>query len=145
MSKQRTGLLVINTGDGKGKATAAIGTAFRALGHGMRVAVIQFIKGKWQTGERKLGEQTHTPLAAPARTVPRLHPSALCPSWQKTFDRRTFAPAQPTYPAASLRDFLTGALTDSRLPLQIKDASILVRVRIGARAYIERRKSGDKP
>lgn len=58
MSKRRTSLLVINTGDGKGKTTAAIGTAFRALGHGMHVAVIQFIKGKWRTGERKLGEQT---------------------------------------------------------------------------------------
>jgi cob(I)alamin adenosyltransferase len=58
MSKQRTGLLVINTGNVKGKTTAAIGTAFRALGHGMRVAVIQFIKGRWRTGERKFGEQT---------------------------------------------------------------------------------------
>lgn len=58
MSEGRKGLLIINTGDGKGKTTAAIGTAFRALGHGMRVAVIQFIKGKWRTGERKLGEQT---------------------------------------------------------------------------------------
>ena len=58
MSKQRTGLLVVNTGDGKGKTTAAIGTAFRALGHGMSVAVIQFIKGNWQTGEWALGEQT---------------------------------------------------------------------------------------
>jgi cob(I)alamin adenosyltransferase len=57
MSKRRTGLLLVNTGHGKGKTTAAIGTAFRALGHGMRVAVIQFIKGKWRTGERKLGEQ----------------------------------------------------------------------------------------
>ena len=52
------GLLLINTGNGKGKTTAAIGTAFRALGHGMRVGMIQFIKGKWKTGERKLGEQT---------------------------------------------------------------------------------------
>ena len=39
------------------------------------------------------------------------HPSALCPSWQKTFCCRTFAPAPPAYPAASLRDFSTGALT----------------------------------
>ena len=58
MIDQRRGLLLINTGDGKGKTTAAVGTAFRALGHGMRVAVVQFIKNKWRTGERKLGEQT---------------------------------------------------------------------------------------
>jgi cob(I)alamin adenosyltransferase len=51
-------LILLNTGNGKGKTTAAIGTAFRALGHGMRVGMIQFIKGKWKTGERKLGEQT---------------------------------------------------------------------------------------
>ena len=57
-SKHPKGLLVINIGDGKGKTTAAIGTAFRALGHGMRVGMIQFIKGKWKTGERKLGERT---------------------------------------------------------------------------------------
>jgi len=56
--KRKLGLIVLNTGDGKGKTTAAIGVAFRALGHGMRVGMLQFIKGKWRTGERKLGENT---------------------------------------------------------------------------------------
>ena len=55
MVKQQKGLLLIYTGDGKGKTTAALGTAVRALGHGMRVAMLQFIKGKWRTGERRFG------------------------------------------------------------------------------------------
>jgi cob(I)alamin adenosyltransferase len=51
------GLLVVYTGQGKGKTTAALGLCFRALGRGMRVAVVQFIKGKWKTGERLFAER----------------------------------------------------------------------------------------
>ena len=47
------GLLIVNTGPGKGKSTAAFGLILRALGHGWRIGVIQFIKGAWSTGERK--------------------------------------------------------------------------------------------
>lgn len=46
------GLLIVHTGKGKGKSTAAFGMVFRALGHGQRVGVVQFVKGKWETGER---------------------------------------------------------------------------------------------
>ncbi|MBN9021064.1 MAG: cob(I)yrinic acid a,c-diamide adenosyltransferase [Rhizobiales bacterium] len=46
------GLLIVHTGKGKGKSTAAFGMVFRALGHGMKVGIVQFVKGKWQTGER---------------------------------------------------------------------------------------------
>ncbi|WP_421723803.1 cob(I)yrinic acid a,c-diamide adenosyltransferase [Bauldia sp.] len=47
------GLLVVHTGKGKGKSTAAFGMVFRALGHGLPVAVVQFVKGRMETGERK--------------------------------------------------------------------------------------------
>jgi cob(I)alamin adenosyltransferase len=45
------GVLVVNTGNGKGKSTAAFGVVARALGHGMRVAVVQFVKGRSDCGE----------------------------------------------------------------------------------------------
>jgi cob(I)alamin adenosyltransferase len=47
------GLLIVNTGPGKGKSTAAFGLMLRALGHGWRIGIVQFIKGAWSTGERK--------------------------------------------------------------------------------------------
>ncbi len=46
------GLLIVNTGPAKGKSTAAFGLVLRALGHGWRVGVVQFVKGAWSTGER---------------------------------------------------------------------------------------------
>jgi len=46
------GLLIVHTGKGKGKSTAAFGMVMRCMGHGLRVGIVQFIKGKWQTGER---------------------------------------------------------------------------------------------
>ncbi|GAB63701.1 MAG: cob(I)yrinic acid a,c-diamide adenosyltransferase [Candidatus Jettenia sp.] len=45
------GLILVNTGDGKGKTTAALGLGLRATGHGMKVLMLQFIKGAWHTGE----------------------------------------------------------------------------------------------
>lgn len=50
--KQRGGLLLVLTGPGKGKSSSAFGMVARALGWDMRVGIVQFIKGKWQTGEK---------------------------------------------------------------------------------------------
>jgi len=54
---KRQGLIVVNTGDGKGKSSSAFGMVFRAAAWGMKVCVIQFIKGKWKTGEQKAAER----------------------------------------------------------------------------------------
>jgi cob(I)alamin adenosyltransferase len=51
------GLLIVHTGKGKGKSTAAFGMVFRAIGHGMRAGVVQFVKGAWSTGERVVLER----------------------------------------------------------------------------------------
>lgn len=57
MAEQRNGLILVNTGDGKGKTTAALGMALRAWGQGMKVLVLQFIKGGWKYGELKAAEK----------------------------------------------------------------------------------------
>lgn len=51
------GLLAVHTGKGKGKTTAAMGIVARCIGHGMKVGIVQFVKGKWETGERAVLER----------------------------------------------------------------------------------------
>jgi cob(I)alamin adenosyltransferase len=51
------GLLIVHTGKGKGKSTAAFGLVLRALGHGFAIGIVQFVKGRWQTGERRALER----------------------------------------------------------------------------------------
>ncbi len=51
------GLLIVHTGKGKGKSTAAMGLAIRAIGNDMKVGIVQFVKGAWSTGERKVLEK----------------------------------------------------------------------------------------
>ena len=51
------GLLIVHTGKGKGKSSAAFGMVMRAVGHGMKVGIVQFVKGAWKTGERTVLEK----------------------------------------------------------------------------------------
>jgi cob(I)alamin adenosyltransferase len=51
------GLLIVHTGKGKGKSTAAFGMVLRSIGHGFRTGVVQFVKGSWETGERHVLER----------------------------------------------------------------------------------------
>ncbi|MGL4544946.1 MAG: cob(I)yrinic acid a,c-diamide adenosyltransferase [Plesiomonas sp.] len=53
-AQEERGLLLVLTGNGKGKSTAAMGTVARAVGHGQKAAVVQFIKGNWDNGELNL-------------------------------------------------------------------------------------------
>lgn len=55
--QKKKGLILVNTGNGKGKTTASLGMAFRAWGQGMKVLVLQFIKGGWKYGELKAVEK----------------------------------------------------------------------------------------
>ncbi len=64
---EERGLLIVHTGTGKGKSTAAFGMVMRCIGHGMRVGVVQFVKGAWQTGERKVLD--HFPALVTCRAM----------------------------------------------------------------------------
>jgi len=57
MADNNRGQIIVNTGQGKGKTTAALGMAVRAAGHGQKVCILQFIKGCWKTGEAKFMEK----------------------------------------------------------------------------------------
>jgi cob(I)alamin adenosyltransferase len=60
---QEKGLIIVHTGNGKGKTTAALGMVMRALGHGYQVAIIQFIKGAWEPAEKAVLNQWGDQLA----------------------------------------------------------------------------------
>ncbi|MEQ2355918.1 MULTISPECIES: cob(I)yrinic acid a,c-diamide adenosyltransferase [Pseudoalteromonas] len=62
-AQQEQGILQVITGNGKGKSTSGFGTVARCVGHGMNAAVVQFIKGTWDCGERNLLEKVGVPFA----------------------------------------------------------------------------------
>ena len=72
----RRGLILINTGPGKGKTTAALGTAFRAAGNGMRVLFLQFLKGSWHYGELDAAQALNSALSPALGTAFTPEPDA---------------------------------------------------------------------
>ncbi len=86
------GLLIVHTGKGKGKSTAAFGLAARAIGNDMRVGVVQFVKGKWETGERKVLE------AFPDQIVIKTMGEGF--TWETQDRERDIAAAQRAWEAA---------------------------------------------
>lgn len=62
-AKEERGIMLVITGNGKGKSTAGFGNVTRCVGHGYKAAVVQFIKGKWASGERNLLEKLEVPFA----------------------------------------------------------------------------------
>jgi cob(I)alamin adenosyltransferase len=64
---EERGLLIVHTGKGKGKSTAAFGLVARAIGNGMKVGIVQYVKGKWETGERVVLD--HFPDQVTIRTM----------------------------------------------------------------------------
>ena len=61
-ASQEKGLIIVNTGNGKGKTTAALGMVMRSLGHGYQVAIVQFIKGAWEPAEKAVLSQWESHL-----------------------------------------------------------------------------------
>ncbi|HEX5483326.1 MAG TPA: cob(I)yrinic acid a,c-diamide adenosyltransferase [Terriglobia bacterium] len=73
IARKKKGLIIVNTGNGKGKTTAALGVALRACGYGMKVIMLQFFKGKWKCGELR---------SAPKLGTFEIHPMGKGFTWE---------------------------------------------------------------
>ena len=104
---QEKGLIIVNTGTGKGKSTAAFGMALRAIGHEMPVGIVQFIKGAWDTAERRVLESFH-----PLVTFRAMGEGF---TWETQDRSRDMAAAAKAWEVAS------GMLTDPAVRLVILD------------------------
>jgi len=110
-AQEERGVLVINTGNGKGKSSSAFGVVARALGHGMKVAVIQFVKGRSDTGEEGF-----------YRRIAELIPG--CVSWHVSGEGFTWETQDNARDAAAARaawDLACGYLADSEIGLVVLD------------------------
>lgn len=110
-AQQERGVLVINTGNGKGKSSAAFGVVARALGHGMKVAVIQFVKGRSDTGEEGFYKRI-------AEVIPgsvSWHVSGEGFTWETQDSSRDAAAAQAAWALAC------GYLSDPQIGLVVLD------------------------
>ncbi len=114
MSKRRHGLILVNTGDGKGKTTASLGLAFRALGNGWRVFMVQFIKGKWKTGEKKFADWLATHAGELGGSI-EIHPMGDGFTWD------TKNPAQDIATTRQIWEFARQAIESRRFDLVILD------------------------
>ncbi|MBI2324745.1 MAG: cob(I)yrinic acid a,c-diamide adenosyltransferase [Chloroflexi bacterium] len=124
-ARHRKGLVLVFTGDGKGKTTAAIGLSVRAAGHGMRVRIIQFIKGSWRTGEqatlRRLAPEIELTRAGRGFTIERLRDARISDEEHGTAARAGFEEARDVVAAGAVDvvvlDEILGAITADLISL----------------------------
>ena len=108
------GIIVVNTGNGKGKSSSAFGMAVRALGHGMKVGVVQFIKGAMSTGEEKFLRRFPDELG--------FHAMGEGYTWETQDRERDIAKAQQAWEQARifLRDPAVGMVVLDELNIALK-------------------------
>lgn len=125
---EEKGLLLVITGNGKGKTTSGFGTVARAVGHGLTAAVVQFIKGSWDCGERNLLQQHGVRFAVMATgfTWDTQDKAADMAAAQAVWQQAEQYLADPTIDLVLL-DELTYMLSYHYLPLEKIEAALLRR------------------